>query len=235
MGRTKAPTGDQAEMFQPADVPTGGPIRKTLQEVADYFGMKWRQIANWKKSGMPVEPDGTYNIHDIDDWTRREGLGRHRTNKPRSAGNGKAESAPPAEGENPFDDILGDDGLHVRDYYERKKLKVEIKRKEFDLAVKKGEYLERVKVQAQISHLVATAKNRLLGLSTSVAPRLFGKEIPEIQHTLDTELRQILATLSSAEEEGVLRHDAADMGSETPLRVGSDPSPSGKEEGEEHE
>ena len=57
----------------PAGRPDGR-ILRTLAEVAKHYGRHQQTAKNWTSRGMPREPDGTYNLDDIDDWLAEEGL-----------------------------------------------------------------------------------------------------------------------------------------------------------------
>ena len=40
----------------------------TIQALADELGVTRRTVARWKSEGMPVEPDGTYDVVKVSNW-----------------------------------------------------------------------------------------------------------------------------------------------------------------------
>jgi len=50
-------------------------IVKTLVGVAKAFGKRPRTVYEWKKHGMPIEADGTYDIEKIAKWKAGRGVG----------------------------------------------------------------------------------------------------------------------------------------------------------------
>ena len=55
------------------EVPDARAMRRTARRRMERI--RHQQTAkNWTSRGMPREPDGTYNLDDIDDWLAEEGL-----------------------------------------------------------------------------------------------------------------------------------------------------------------
>ena len=44
---------------------------KTMREVSRAFGVAYGTVIRWNKKGMPVEPDGTYDLLKIGKWSGR--------------------------------------------------------------------------------------------------------------------------------------------------------------------
>ena len=199
-----AVAGKQESLFDETAAPAGGPIRRTLKEVAKHFKIKQRQMANWKADGMPVEEDGTYDLIKIDTWARQQAKGPHRKNKPKdkkAASPSPAPLSPTSSADAPplYGNIEPDPNWTIDEWTcEWKKFQALLK--EIELKKEVGELLPADQVRGEWNRKIVTAKNRFLGISRKLSPRLYGLEVPEIERIITEEIRDIIGDLADGSD-----------------------------------
>jgi phage terminase Nu1 subunit (DNA packaging protein) len=150
----------------------GSRIVASQKEVAEYLGKGVRTIAYWKAKGMPVNPDGTYDLDSIDAWMDarvRKGIGQPHGEAPESG------------------DKRGWEAIY-------KEMKARIA--ELDLQERQGQLISLEEVRSQWVSRIIEVKTALLGLPRKLPPLLAGKEKRDIEAVLEAELRYILERFS---------------------------------------
>lgn len=148
----------------------GGQIAPGIVEnhpqIAKAFKVTVRTVRNWAAEGMPVMPDGKYDITDIQAW---------RLTRSDKKGAKKKE-----EGED-----------HDVAYRKFKALLAEI-----DYKKQLGELLPKEEVEAGRVERILAVKTAFLALPQEVAPQLVGLEPRQIQTVLDQRIKEIMETFA---------------------------------------
>jgi len=136
--------------------PTPAEVVTTLMAVAKAMGVTERTVRNWRKSGMPVCPDGKYDLRAIRTW------------RDERAGKG----------------LTGAHYRRQRDRWEAKFREVKAKLADLELKQKTGELVSRERVERRRVAQIQATKQALLAVPAAVAPQLVGLDPREIQALL---------------------------------------------------
>lgn len=141
----------------------------TLEQVADKFEVSTRTVAYWKRDGMPVKPDGTYDIRDIQEW-------RHKRSKPRSG-----------------DDDPQKAQLELWQAHERKHkaLKAELELKRI-----KAELISRSEVERGLIDICVVMKRSLINLPREIVPKLLGLNPKQMELKLMERVKEIIQSFA---------------------------------------
>ena len=154
---------------------TGRRIISTQKQLAEYLGRSERTISYYKNQGMPLNPDGTYDLDAIDAWIEA------RTKK----GIGQPHGERPDPG-----DKLGWEAV----YKEMKARLAELELKKFQ-----GELISLDDVRRQWINRIIEVKTALLSLPRKIPPLLEGKEKRDMEAILEDEVRFILERFSRSD------------------------------------
>lgn len=145
-------------------------IVTTLEQVAKVFEVSTRTVQFWKRDGMPVMPDGRYNLDDIRKW--RIARGDHKCSP----------------------EALTKDALSAE------LQKIKIKREEMRFQKEMGELIAKSEVEGVLVHLLLAFKRSLLSLGRNISPQLTGLEPREIEAIINAKMRQILQDFSEGKK-----------------------------------
>lgn len=136
----------------------------TQEQVAKSFGVRLRTVEYWVKDGMPVRPDGKYDLKDIQAWkfTRK--------------GNNRG----PSKGKK---DLAYWDAV-----YREMKARSEMIRYRKHI----GELVERRKIEEGLISISIAIKRTLLALPRALAPILGGLEPREIEKKLTDKIKETI-------------------------------------------
>ena len=151
---------------------TGRRIISTQKQLAEYLGRSERTISYYKNQGMPVSPDGTYDLDAIDVWIEarnKKGIGQPHGERPDSGDKSGWEA------------VL-------------KEMKAQIA--ELELKKLKGELISLDDVRRQWVNRIIEVKTALLSLPRKIPPLLEGKEKRDMEAILEQEVRFILERFS---------------------------------------
>jgi len=166
-GKSATPTLSKTEIKELESFerdPSSPGIVDSQEKVAKVFGVAVRTVERWAKDGMPVTPQGRYDLLEIRAW-------RTIKNQRKNSGTGK------------------NNNVDLWDSRYR-----ECKAKLAEIALKKavGELLPRETVEADLVHISLTVKRAFLGLPRQVAPQLAGLEPRQIESLLSTRIQEII-------------------------------------------
>jgi len=151
---------------------TGRRIVATQKQLAEYLGRSERTISYYKNQGMPVNPDGTYDLDAIDAWIEareKKGIGQPHGERPES----------------------GDKSGWEAVYKEMKARLAELELKKFQ-----GEVISLEEVRRQWINRIIEVKTALLSLPRKIPPLLEGKEKRDMEAIIENEVRFILERFS---------------------------------------
>ena len=134
-------------------------IVKSMVEVARHFGKTKRTIVNWGKKGMPMIPEGFYDLEEIGQWAFAQGL------IPEIPGGILADSGKTGPGKQFYETEL-------------RRLQTELKRLELEKEI--GKLIPVEEVEAGRIARVMAVKRALLAIPRGMAPLLTGMETREI-------------------------------------------------------
>ena len=152
-------------------------IVKNMVEVARHFGKTKRTIVNWGKKGMPMIPEGFYDLDRIAAWAFDLGL------IPEIPGGSSADS-----GKSPG-----------KQFYETelRRLQAELKRLELEKEI--GKLIPVEEVEAGRIARVMAVKRALLAIPRGMAPLLTGMETREIEAVLMEKMRELIIRFSGGD------------------------------------
>jgi len=161
--------------------------------VAKAFKVSARTVPRWIKDGMPVRPDGYYNIIEIQSWrTAREAENRYkRTRK------AKQEQRDRTSGKN-NKKAVGKDASESFEYdvntdwiSEKDKWDAILKRQKAEEAA--GLLIKKEDAVAALKMAVVNVKRQFLALPKQVAPQIMNMtSAAEVEHILDIRIREII-------------------------------------------
>lgn len=135
-------------------------IVTSTKEVADHFRKTVMTISRWKKQGMPVLGDGSYDILAIERWVMaRKGL----VPPPLPQGPDMEEKAAPVAS------VLNPES---REFWDRENKKHHAGLRELELRKKKGELIERIIVEDEFLKRILEVKRGLVSLERALPPEL---------------------------------------------------------------
>ncbi len=135
------------------------------EKVAKIFGVDVRTVARWVKNGMPVTPQGQYDLIEIRAW-------RALKNQRQEKSSGKK------------NDLEAWDAK-FREY----------KAKLAEIALKKamGELIARETVEHELIQISLTVKNKMLALPNQISASLVGLEARPINTRLTARIKEIIS------------------------------------------
>jgi phage terminase Nu1 subunit (DNA packaging protein) len=124
-------------------------ILADINTLAQALGKSRRTLFRWKRGGMPVLPDGRFNLAEVRRWVdRRQGI-------------------PPAD--HPGEEVPAQDG---KDWWDKETKKYQARLRELDYRKRKGELVERKRVDDLFTARVTAVKQGLLALERALPPEL---------------------------------------------------------------
>lgn len=144
----------------------------TIKKLAETLEISRKTAHVWKKKGMPVEPDGTYDPERITSWRAT------------------------------WDDTVIDDGAGSAEnceslrYWDREFRKFRAKREELEFQVRSGELVPRTQLVDLLVERATEFKRELLGRARRLAARLAHKTSKEVAAALEEDSLQILRKYS---------------------------------------
>ena len=147
---------------------TGRRILSTQTLLSKYLRKSYRSVSYYKNQGMPVNPDGTYDLDAIDAWFEardKKGIGQPHGERPESG------------------DKSGWEAVY-------KEMKARIA--ELELKKLKGELISLDEVRRQWVNRIIEVKTALLSLPRKIPPLLEGKEKRDMEAIIESEVRFIL-------------------------------------------
>jgi phage terminase Nu1 subunit (DNA packaging protein) len=161
-------------------------IVDSKEDVGSHVGKSWRTVYRWIKEGLPVLPDGKFDLEQVDEWLRRrKGAGdpSRVNNEAGKSGSGKPES---------FDD---------KDYWDKESKKQQAKLRELDYRRRTGELIERSLIEAQQIERILVVKQGLRTMSRRMIPHLFACQSErEMAIILDKEINRLIEAFSRSYE-----------------------------------
>ncbi len=143
-----------------ASLPEG--VVATQEEVARVFGVSTRTVQYWVRDGMPVKPDNTYSLLEIENW--RE------VTKNGSTGRNKGE----------------------KNLWQSKLSEIRYKRELLTYRKELGELVSSEDVERGFVTRIMITKRSLLSLPTRLAPLLSMKEPREVEVILYNALGEVI-------------------------------------------
>ncbi len=152
----------------------GGPFApgevETIDQVAAVFGVTGRTVHYWQRDGMPVNPNGRFDVNKIQEWR----LSRGQQNK--------------------TEILLNMEALDAR------LKEIRIKREEAKLKKELGELIAKNDVQKVMDQLITVFKRSFLSLPRSLAPQLVGLEPREIEAIISARIKEIIISFSQGKK-----------------------------------
>lgn len=160
---------NELKSFEKKSEPKDPYVVETLEQVAEKFSVSVRSVQYWKRDGMPVKSDGTYDIREIQDWKSR-----------------RSQRQDDGDGENKGQ-------LELWQAHERKQkaLKAEIELKKI-----KGELIARVDVEQGLIDASMVIKKALMSLPREIGPKLLGLNPKQIEVKLMERIKQIIQSFA---------------------------------------
>ncbi|MCX6796129.1 MAG: MerR family transcriptional regulator [Candidatus Falkowbacteria bacterium] len=172
-GKPSTPSLSRSEIkeLQSFELPTGSPaVVDTQEEVAKILGVTVRTVQYWTRDGMPVTPQGTYDLIEIRAW-------RLLKNKKYKKLNDKSKKP---------------------DWEEKyREMKARLAGLDYKKAV--GELIYIADARSIIIANIVVAKQNLLAIPTRVSPQLVGLNAREIFELLTEKIKEAIRQLSASE------------------------------------
>lgn len=160
-------------------------VVSSLAELAKALDVDFSTAFRWKSAGVPVEPDGGFDVDKVDAW-RKERVSNARRRGPPAMEFKERESVPASSG--------GDDKRWTNEYRKAKALKEVMLLQEL-----RGQLIETEKVESFLVARALELRKSLLGLGRRLAPVLVGRTTREIQAEVDAATSRILEEYSREE------------------------------------
>ena len=141
-------------------------------DVANSVDRSLRTISDWVASGMPVQPDGGYDLDAIEKW--------------RSSRKKRTKDKTP------------DDSEYWQTQYKKHRAKLS----ELELKIKKGELLPKADVIAALKEMQSYVKKNLVLIPRISAPRMDGMDTQARHELLGEMVNTILAGMSKGQSSG---------------------------------
>lgn len=166
---------------------TEGTQYVSLEEAAVYFGKTVRTINRWKQQGMPCQPNGTIDLQAADTWRRvKKGI--------IPAALPEQDVSPAVQGGGEQPPSLSATG---KDWWDKENKKYQARMRELDYKKRRGELIERKKVEDEFVARVHAVKQALLALERSMPPDLVAcRSEREMSAVIHKVIRGILETFS---------------------------------------
>ncbi|MDD5449654.1 MAG: hypothetical protein PHO42_03545 [Candidatus Omnitrophica bacterium] len=150
--------------------PLGPGELETKEQVAAAFGVAIRTIHYWIRQGMPVSPNGRFDIGKIQEWRLSTGQKKN------------------------TEVILNREALDTR------LKEIRIKREEAKLKKELGELITKYDVEKVMNQLITVFKRSFLSLPRSLAPQLVGLEPREIEAIISARIKEIIISFSQGKK-----------------------------------
>ncbi len=167
-------------------------VVNSQDQVAKAFKVSARTVPRWIKDGMPVRPDGYYNIIEIQSWrTAREAENRYkRTRKAkkeqRDTASGKNKKAARKDASESFEYDANTDWISEKDKWD-----AILKRQKAEEAA--GLLIKKEDAVAALKLAVVNVKRQFLAMPKQVAPQIMNMtSAAEVEHILDIRIREII-------------------------------------------
>jgi len=168
-GKSETPALSKSEineLVQLESDPNSPGVVDSQEKVAKIFGVATRTVERWAKDGMPVTPEGLYDLIEIRAWRTVKN-----NRKDGKKGNRK-------------------DDADAR-YREAKASLAEIALRE-----KLGELIAKDIIEKELIQISSGIKRALLGLPKQVAPQLEGLSARQIDALLTTRIKETIQAIS---------------------------------------
>ena len=152
----------------------------SLAELAKALDVDFSTAFRWKSAGVPIEPDGGFDVEKVDAW-RKERVSNARRRGPPAMEWKERETAPAS----------GEDKRWTNEYRKAKALKEVMLLQEL-----RGQLIETEKVEQFLVSRALELRKSLLGLGRRLAPVLVGRTTREIQAEVDAATTRILEEYS---------------------------------------
>lgn len=158
-------------------------ILDDIEQVSKHFRRSVRTVYRWQKQGMPVLPDGRFDVAAIDAWRCvKKGMDPGLTIE---AGDGAKQDG---------------DEQQIRagkDYWDAENKQYQAKMRALDYKARKGELIKRKKVEDEFVARVYAVKQSLLALERSLPPDLVAcRSEREMSAVIHKAVRDILEGFS---------------------------------------
>lgn len=189
-----------------ADVPRVGRIVAAKEDVAAYVGKSWRTVYRWVRQGMPMLPDGRFDLDQVDAWVRgKRGLGPQSGSPGESVpGDGGSTSG---KGGQPGGSGSGV-ALEGKDYWDMRSKQEQALKREMERRKLQNELIEIRSVEDLFVARILEVKTLLLSLERQLPPMLIhcrtDREMSEVirkyvRRALTQFARSLPAEMRSAE------------------------------------
>ena len=159
----------------------GRRIVGSVREVAEYLGKSARTVNYYKAQGMPVNPDGTYDLDAIDEWVEER----------KGKGVGQPHGKPAAGGQEASDGVTGD-----RNYWEAFYREFRGRREKLIYEQLKGKLIEKQSVNELLETRAFELKRALLDRDRRLAGLLAHKDEKECARILHEDSLNMLEIYS---------------------------------------
>jgi hypothetical protein len=158
-----------------------------IDAAAEYFGKTVRTIHRWRLQGMPCQPNGTIDLAAADSWRRvKKGI------TPAMPTELAQQSATPDGAEQT--QVVNATG---KDWWDKENKKFQARMRELDYRKRRGELIEKKKVEDEFVSRVHAVKQALLALERSLPPDLVAcRSEREMSAVIHKVIRGILETFS---------------------------------------
>jgi hypothetical protein len=144
------------------------------------MGVHRKTVQRWRKSGLPIEPDGSFNVDRIAAW---------RGEKPMKRSAGSAGNPDGRFGDAPAD-------VSELAYWETEFKKFRAKIHELDFLQKRGQLVERDKVEQLLVDRASYFKKTLLQMSRRLSLKIANKDAQICQKIIDDFVYELLENYS---------------------------------------
>ena len=151
------------ELEKLATDPTSPSVVDSQEKVAKIFNVSIRTVARWAKDGMPVTPQGFYDLLEIRAWRSVRNQQSHSKGKE-----------------------------HKQDFWDSMYRENKAKLAEIALKKATGELIPREVIERELVHVSLTVKHAFLGLPKQVAPQLANQEARPIEVILTKRIKEIV-------------------------------------------
>ena len=187
----------------------------TIEEVAAHVGKSMRSVYRWLKAGLPMLPDGRYDLDAVDAWVRmRRGLPVSTLSAasrpapesetplaPSAAPQPRSESPPP-----PFAFDASTEG--GKDYWDKESKKHQARLRELEYGKRRGELIERRLVEDLFVQRVLAVRQGLVSLVRSLPPDLVNcRDEREMASVIEHRVRGLLDAYSRELPAGIRRKE----------------------------
>lgn len=152
--------------FEKKDIPPG--CVDTMERLAKAFNVSLRSVHYWSKDGMPVTPDGFFDLVEIQAWRLLKNKKLHKGN--------------------------GEEDTHKQWDTKYRQMKAMIAELEYNERM--GNLIPKEEVEAGRVQRILSIKKSFLALPQMIAPQLAGLEAREIRVILDKRIREIVESFS---------------------------------------